>query len=40
MREAGFTIRSFRYRAPNRYMPLPVFGAGIDMLATSASRNG
>ena len=30
MREAGFEIRSFRYRAPNRYIPLPVFGAGID----------
>ncbi len=32
--DAGFAIESFRYRAPNRYVPLTCLGAGIDILAT------
>jgi SAM-dependent methyltransferase len=31
--EAGFSITSFRFRAPNRYIPVPLLSAGIDLLA-------
>ena len=36
VREAGFDIDSFRYRAPNRYVPLQCISAGIDIRATRA----
>jgi SAM-dependent methyltransferase len=37
VRDAGFGIDSFRYRAPNRYVPLQCLGAGIDIRATRAA---
>lgn len=34
LREAGFDIDSFRYRAPNRYVRLRCLSAGIDIRAS------
>ncbi len=40
LRQAGFGIESFGYRAPNRYVPLDFLCAGIDMRATAPADHG